>query len=232
MKILHVIASVDPRSGGPVEGVFASSAVWKRHGHERHILSLDSPDAPWVLQAAVYTIPAGVRGALYQRLRKVIPWLRYGYTPHLARWLGRHAADYDAVIVNGLWNYASFGAWRSLRKGSTPYFVFTHGMLDPWFNTAYPTKTFFKRIFWRLFEHKVLRDAKGVFFTCEEERILAAKSFAPYRAKEFVVGYGTRDIAGDTEAQSAAFFEKLPETRGRKLILFLSRIHEKKASIC
>jgi len=107
-------------------------------------------------------------------LRKIIPWLRYGCTPHLARWLRRHAKDYDAVIVNGLWNYASFGAWRGLRKGSTPYFVFTHGMLDPWFNTAYPTKTFFKRIFWRLFEHKVLRDAKGVLFTCEKERILAA----------------------------------------------------------
>jgi glycosyltransferase involved in cell wall biosynthesis len=109
-----------------------------------------------------------------------------------------------------------------------PYFVFTHGMLDPWFNTAYPTKTFFKAIFWRLIEHKVLRDARGVMFTCEEERRLARNSFAPYRAREFVVGFGARDISGDPDQQAAAFLAKAPATKGRKLILFLSRIHEKK----
>jgi glycosyltransferase involved in cell wall biosynthesis len=139
----------------------------------------------------------GLDGGLYATLRRFIPWLRYGYSPRLAPWLRAHADRYDAVIVNGLWNYASFGAWRALHDMSTPYFVFTHGMLDPWFNTAYPTKTFFKSIFWRLFEHKVLRDAKGVMFTCEEERQLARDSFAPYQAREFIVGYGTRDVSGD-----------------------------------
>ena len=28
MKILHVISSVDPRGGGPIEGVISSSQVW------------------------------------------------------------------------------------------------------------------------------------------------------------------------------------------------------------
>ncbi len=101
-------------------------------------------------------------------------------------------------------------------------------MLDPWLNRAYTTKTFFKRIFWRLFERRVLRDAAGVLFTCEEERRLARQSFQPYRAREFVVGYGTRDVSGDPEAQRAAFFARAPGTRGRRLVLFLSRIHEKK----
>ena len=101
-------------------------------------------------------------------------------------------------------------------------------MLDPWFNRAYPTKTFFKRIFWRLFERRVLRDAAGVLFTCEEERRLARQSFQPYRAREFVVGYGTRDVSGDPEAQRAAFFAQRAGARGRQLVLFLSRIHEKK----
>ena len=41
--------------------------------------------------------------------------------------------NYDAVIVNGLWMYHGFGAWRALHGGPVPYFVFTHGMLDPWF---------------------------------------------------------------------------------------------------
>jgi glycosyltransferase involved in cell wall biosynthesis len=106
--------------------------------------------------------------------------------------------------------------------------VFTHGMLDPWFNKAYPLKTFFKTIFWRLFERKVLRDARGVMFTCEDERRLASTSFSPYSAREFVVGYGTRDIEGDPTAQRAEFTAYAPEIKGRKFILFLSRIHPKK----
>jgi glycosyltransferase involved in cell wall biosynthesis len=228
MKLLHIIASVDQRGGGPIEGVFASAEVWFRYGHERHIVSLDAPNDPWVLQSPVKTYAVGFDSRWYVVLRKMIAWLRYGYTPHLTRWLNTHARDYDAIVVNGLWNYASYGAWRALHKLDVPYFVFTHGMLDPWFNEAYPTKTFFKTIYWRLFEHKVLRDARGVMFTCEEERQLASKSFSPYVAREFVVGYGTRDIEGDPATQRAAFVAHAPQIKGRKFILFLSRIHPKK----
>ncbi len=106
--------------------------------------------------------------------------------------------------------------------------MFTHGMLDPWFNTAYPVKTFFKTIFWKLFEHKVLRDARGVMFTCDEERRLASGSFAPYSAREYGVGYGTRDVDGDPAVHRSAFAAHVPQVGGRKFILFLSRIHPKK----
>ena len=228
MKVLHVIISVDPRGGGPIEGVFSSSEVWFRHGHVRHIVSLDPPSAEWVSQARAPTVAVGLQGIILTALRRLIPAMRYGYSPRLARWLRANAGNYDAVIVNGLWNYASFGAWRGLHDLPVPYFVFPHGMLDPWFNMAYPTKTVFKSLYWRLFENKVLRDAAAVFYTCEEERRLAQNSFSPYRAREIVVGYGAADISGDPEAQRAAFLAKAPTTAGRKLVLFLSRIHRKK----
>jgi glycosyltransferase involved in cell wall biosynthesis len=228
MKLLHIIGSVDPRGGGPIEGIFASAEVWFRHGHERHIVSLDAPNDPWVQQSPVPTFAVGIDSRWYASLRKIFAWLRYGYTPHLVPWLRAHASNYDAIIVNGLWNYASFGTWRALHNSKVPYFVFTHGMLDPWFNEAYPTKTFFKSIYWKLCEHKVLRDARGVMFTCEEERQLAPKSFSPYIAREFVVGYGTRDIEGDPQSQNATFIAHVPALKGRRFILFLSRIHPKK----
>ncbi len=180
------------------------------------------------MQAPVPVFSVGLSGPVFAWLRKLIPLLRYGYTPHLTHWLTKNADHYDAVIVNGLWNYASFGAWRALRKSSTPYFVFTHGMLDPWFNRAYPIKTVFKTIHWKLFEHRVLRDAALVLFTTEEERALARRSFAPYHAQELVVGYGTHDIGGHPETQIATFSATCPAAKNRKLILFLSRIHEKK----
>lgn len=228
MKVLHVISSVDPRSGGPIEGVFSTSAVWARHGHECDILSLDPPNASWVARAPIKTFAVGPQGKAYCSLRRVLPWLRYGYAPRLAPWLNIHAKDYDAIIVNGLWNYASYGSWQGLHKLGAAYFVFTHGMLDPWFNRAYPKKAFFKALFWKFLEHKVLRDARAVLFTCEEERQLAPRSFSPYVARGFVAGFGARDVEGDPEVQRAAFASKVPEVKDRKFILFLSRIHQKK----
>ena len=228
MKVLHVIASVDPRWGGPVEGVLASSRILIACGHEAHVLSLDPPDADFLQNMPVPTFAVGVSGRLHDVLRRKIRLLRFAYTPGLAAWLEEHAEDYDAVIVNGLWNYASSGTWRALRKSGAPYFVFVHGMLDPWFNKTSLVKTSLKRIFWKALERKVLRDARGVLFTCEAERRLARLSFAPYEARELVVGYGTQDIGGDAKAQLAAFHAQAPSVRGRKLILYLSRIHAKK----
>ena len=38
-----------------------------------------------------------------------------------------------ARVVNGIWLFHFFAAWRVLRNSSTPYVLFTHGILDPWF---------------------------------------------------------------------------------------------------
>ncbi|HMK91000.1 MAG TPA: glycosyltransferase [Methylocystis sp.] len=228
MKILHVIASVDPSGGGPIEGVVMSSETWRRHGHTRHIVCLDPPHSQWVQTCPVPTFAVGIAGKWHVLLKQLIPLLRYAYSPWLKKWLRAHVHEYDAVIINGLWNYSSFGSWRALGHTDVTYVVFTHGMLDPWFNKTYPIKTFFKTIYWKLFEHRVLRDARAVLFTSEEERRLAQHSFAPYMAREIVVGYGTRDDFGDPATEIAAFFEKAPRARGRRLMLFLSRIHPKK----
>lgn len=224
MRVLHVIASVDPRGGGPIEMVSATSEVWVRHGHVSHIASLDDRDAPWVKSAAsiVFALGEDARG-LSRRLSR-----GYGYSSRIAPWLRGHATDYDAVLVHGLWNYASLGGWRGLRGSATPYFAFTHGMLDPWFILAYPLKAQLKAIFWRLFEWRVLRDARGVLFTTEEERDLAGRSFKPYSARGLVVGLGARDVADNPDRSRVAFFAKVPAVRGRRFVLFLSRIHPKK----
>ena len=135
---------------------------------------------------------------------------------------------YDAVIVNGIWQFHSFGAWRALRNSSTPYVLFTHGMLDPWFKKQYPLKHLKKWMYWPWAEYRVLRDAQAVLFTCEEERVLARESFWLYRCNEVVVSYGTAKPKGDPELERQEFFTRYPELRGKKLALFMGRIHPKK----
>jgi glycosyltransferase involved in cell wall biosynthesis len=115
-----------------------------------------------------------------------------------------------------------------LHGTTTPYFVFPHGMLDPWFKQTYPLKHLKKWLYWPWAEYRVLRDAAGVLFTCEEERLLARQSFGLYRAKERVVAYGTGQPPQDAERLREVFFSAHPALRGKRIVLFLSRIHEKK----
>jgi glycosyltransferase involved in cell wall biosynthesis len=65
-------------------------------------------------------------------------------------------------------------------------------------------------------------------FTTEQERILARESFWLYRVHERVVGYGTSVPPGDADQQRLMFLERFPELVGKRVFLFLSRIHHKK----
>jgi glycosyltransferase involved in cell wall biosynthesis len=226
-RILHVIGSVDPRGGGTTDHVFSSSQVWSEHKHECHILCLDPPDAECVRRSPLTTFALGDRGRLSDIARR-LPLLRYGYTPRLVRWLEQNVHRYDAVILNGLWNYTSYGSWQALRTRRVPYYIFPHGMLDPWLKEAHPVNHFLRSVFWRLFEWKVVRDCGEIFFACEEESRLAHQHFLRGSRRGRVGGFGTRELAGDRAAQRSAFLSKFPQLRGRKIILFLSRIHPKK----
>ena len=131
-------------------------------------------------------------------------------------------------MIHGLWRYTSVGAWRGLRGRSVPYFVFAHGMLDPYFKRAFPWKHAQKALCWRAAESRVVRDAAGVLFTCEEERRRARLTFRPYACRERVVGLGIARPAGEPAAEQEAFLNAFPQLAGTRIILFLGRIHPKK----
>ncbi|ADL55313.1 glycosyltransferase [Gallionella capsiferriformans] len=216
MKILHVIPSVDPKYGGPIEGVTQLSVVCRDLGVEVEICSLDAPDAACVRNSQALIHALGPAVGSYWYSRSLVPWLKM------------HSHEYDAVIVNGLWQYVGFAVWRVLAKSSTPYFVFPHGMLGPWFKHTYPLKHFKKWFYWSWAEYRVLRDARKVIFTCDSERLLARESFWLYKVNEAVSGFGVANPPANGEELAARFLAGYPHLRGKRIILFLGRIHEVK----
>ena len=216
MKVLHILPSVDPKGGGPMEGVKQYGHRFEELGHHVDVLTLDDPTA-----ACVAEYPLKVH-ALGPALGS------YRYSAMLASWLEKHAKDYDTIIINGLWQYHGFGAWRVLHRMKIPYFVFTHGMLDPWFKHTYPLKHLKKWLYWPWAEYRLLRDASAVLFTCEEERLLARQSFWLYKVREAVINYGTGTPPQNAEALKALFYASYPQLKNKRVLLFLSRIHEKK----
>jgi glycosyltransferase involved in cell wall biosynthesis len=221
MRLLHVISTVNPVDGGPIEGVFRQDGATRDIG-VREAVTLDHPDAPWIAASPIKVHALGASKARGGFLG------HYGYSPEMVPWLKAHVADYDAVIVNGLWNYATFAASRVLPHAGVPYFVFTHGMMDPWFRRTYPLKHLAKQGFWQVCEGPLMHGAVSALFTTEEERLLARGQFWGHSYREQVVGYGTAAPPAPSQAQIEAFVARTPALDGRPYLLFLSRIHRKK----
>jgi glycosyltransferase involved in cell wall biosynthesis len=216
VNLLRIIRSLNPSDGGPMEGLRQITPHLEAMGVGTTVVCLDPPNAPWQADFPARVVAVGpVAGG-------------YGYRRGLVAPIRELAARHDAVIVHGIWQYHAFATWRALRGTGIPYFVYPHGMLDPWFKRTYPLKHLKKWAYWPWADYRVLRDAQAVLFTTDQERLLARQSFWLYRANERVVGYGTSAPPGDAASQRQQFLQRFPELAGKRLVLFLSRIHPKK----
>nr|WP_319566122.1 glycosyltransferase [uncultured Rhodoferax sp.] len=217
MKLLRVISSVNPRGGGPIEGVKQIQTPLEQLGFQVEVACCDAPDSPWLSDC-----PLPVVHALGPSQN------RYGYTPNLVAWLRQNAPRFDAVIIHGLWQYHGFAVHKALAGSATPYFIYTHGMLDPWFKHTYPLKHLKKWLYWPWAEYRVLRDARRVIFTCEDEKLLARKSFWLYKAREAVTSYGVSTPPANGTELASKFMAAYSHLAGKRIVLYLSRIHVKK----
>ncbi len=214
MHLLHLIGTLDPSSGGPSEAVRVLLA-YAPSDCTGEVVTLDDPDAPFLKDLPYRVHALGPQKATFGYNSRLLPWLRENHQ------------RFDGVLVNGLWQYLGYAAWRALRR-KTPYAVYSHGMLDPYFKRKFPLKHLKKWAYWVAAEYWVLRDAYRVLFTTEEEARLARQSFWMHRWNAEVISFGARRPEGLPGAQREAFYAECPAVRGRRFILFLGRIHRKK----
>ena len=210
LRILRIVHTLRRESGGPSESILRSTDALLKLGHHIEVATSDDPETASPLTDKASFHPLGGLG-----------------TDTLGAWLQQNHQRFDAVLVQGLWQ-TGWTVRQTLRGTSTPYLVFPHGMLDPWFRHAYPIKHLKKQAYWLLRERLVLREAAAVCFTCEEERRLAQHTFFPYQAIERVVAYGTAGPPTNTGEQREALTSRFPALAERPFLLFLSRIHDKK----
>ena len=211
-RLLHITRSLNPAHGGTTE--LLRQIATADAGSE--IVTLDATDAAWLGDWPVRVHALGGRAG-------------YGWSGRLVPWLRERVWEFDGVFVHGLWQWQGAGTWRALRGMKTPYFLMPHGMLDPWFRTAWPLKHLRKALYWRAVEQRVVRDAAAVVFTCEEERRLGRETFRPWSARrEEIVSLGTVAPPGRAEDLRERFYARFPALRGERVLLFFGRLHEKK----
>ena len=215
MKVLRIVTTMDPTLGGVVEAINQASIGLTSLGHEVSVLSFDDPDDSWVKDQGKYNnIGLGKS------------YTSYAFNPSYIKWLLNNAKNYDFVILDGLWQFHIFGGYL-LKLLNVPFGVYTHGMLDPYFNEN-KFKYLKKLPFWFLVERNVLSISNATFFTCEEEKLLASQSFPMYKSKPYIVSLGVDNSMSLKNNNITSFLNEFPNMRSKRFALFLSRIHPKK----
>lgn len=220
MKILHVIASLAPRYGGPSKACVEMASAAAGLGHEVSIYTtnLDGPtelDVP--LGEPVVGSGVEIHYFPIQRPR----FLRWSLP--LAKALRAAIQNVDLVHIHSLYLFPNNIAAHYCRKYGVPYLIRPHGSLDPYLHRRHRWRKWFMEL---LSERRNFRHASAIHFTTEEEMILAR----PYiwGAPGFVVplGVDTRDY--ESLPTKGTFRAEHPETRGKQIVLFLGRLSFKK----
>lgn len=212
-RLLHLIPSMNAATGGPPVVVHQLVRRDKANGWTSSLLtiasasdadSLDSIDSDQFEETGTLRAP--------RRFHELWPG-----RPTLQR-LRLAIQSADIVMVHGLWHpMFSWGA-RFSRGTRIPYVVMPHGMLGEF---PLATKAMSKRAGLVLFERKTLREAAALIFTTAEEEAAArsAVSDLPPGVMMPLAAAPMPDTSADT------FLRAYPSAEGKRIILFLGRVH-------
>jgi len=146
----------------------------------------------------------------------------WGYSNQLLPALLR--ADLDILSTHGLWKYCSVASHQWHRRSGRPYIVHPEGMLESW---ALQNAKWKKQIAALLYEDTHLRDAACLRALCEAE----AQSIRAYGMRNPICIIPNGVDLPELVESSALEVESLPFQKfaqGRKVLLYLGRLHPKK----
>lgn len=213
MRIVHVTHSLDPMKGGTSVAVKSLAEGCAALGVASPVISLDPPDAPWLEDWQVPVMGAGPAHT------------HFGWTPRLKFLLRRHVRGASVVVVHGLWQYHNVAVLRACREMNVPFIVYPHGMMDPW---ALRQSRIMKLIGWKLVVAPLLHQASGICFTTESEQTASAKAWRNIPLPSLILPLGVEGPPDEVATLRAEFFDRQPELLGKRILLFVGRLHPKK----
>lgn len=211
MRILHVIPDLAPETGGPVTAVLGLAEAQAAMGHQVCIAASDYGlgSLPHVdkVEFSLFT-------CRYDTWR---------WAPELRRHLEAVVREVDIVMVESLWQYPTFIAGRTCRAVNMPYVVSPNGMLDAW---SLSQKAWKKRPYMALIERDTLLGASAIHLTSEGE--LTHSHLNKWQVPKIVIPLGLHKSKYTELPDGHDFFNRYPELSGKRIVLFLGRLHYKK----
>ena len=220
MKILHVIANLAPRYGGPSKACWEMARAVAQLGHQVSIYTTNQ-DGPGILP--VPTDRPLWREGVEVRYFPIQPPRFWGASWPLARALRQEIKGVDLVHVHSLYLFHDLLAGYYCRIFGVPYLIQPHGTLDPFIHRRHRWR---KRFMEWGFQNRTLREASAILFTTAEERELAAPFIFGTPGVVVPLGMDLDEFAGMPEPGS--FRRRHPEIGDKPIILFFGRINFKK----
>jgi glycosyltransferase involved in cell wall biosynthesis len=222
MRILHVIPSLSPTSGGPSFALPAMARALAGFDVQVTAVTTDDDGRGKYLQGITLgqNTPQGGWDAIYFRKQTEF----YKASLPLGSWLRRHVKQFDAVHVHAVFSFASLAAGRAAAAAGVPYVVRPLGVLNRW--GMENRRRFVKALSFRLFDLPMLRKASAMHYTSRMEMEDASRFGLKNLQRVIPIGMDLSPF--DALPSRELFSARFPETASSRNILFLSRIDEKK----
>ena len=209
---LEVVSHLDPRYGGLSAVVPELASCLLASGSDIDVAAFCVPGERFVpasLDAGQVSFwPASRKQWLTQ------PALRSAFT--------RSLSAYQGIHIHGLWEQSTAVAASSARDKQIPYLLSAHGMLEPW---ALQAKRLKKLVYAALFERRNVAAATALHALTHAE----ADQYVAFGARSpIAVIPNAVDIPTDRPDTRSYFLNTFPILRGKRIVLFLARLHPKK----
>ena len=206
-----VLSHLDPRYGGLSTAVpELSRQISLQSGCTVQLAAFCSPDEAFsdgqTPGLAMSTWPVSRRRWLFDRP------LQHTFAALIAKGAGVH--------IHGLWEQSTASAAHAAQRRSLPYIVSAHGMLEPW---ALRQKSLKKKLYAALIERNILERASCLHALTSTE----AQDYRSFgcTAPIAVIPNG---VTVPERVSPDPFLALHPELAGKRIVLFLSRLHKKK----
>jgi len=222
MRILHVIPSLAPETGGTAFSVSKFCEAQVRAGLDLTLYTtpwprLGSPRDGMILKSME---KAGVKVRIFPAKETPLN-LPLPHSPLLVEAVRDHGREFDLIVNHSLWNPVATGCMRTLRKMGLDYALMPHGMLDP---VVFARHRCRKRLWAWGWERSNVEGASMILFNtrAEEEK---ARSCA-WKLKQTFIFPHLVDLAYWKELPPPSLFEeKFPSLRNREVVLFVGRLN-------
>ena len=220
MKILHVIANLAPRYGGPYKACWEMARAVAQLGHRVSIYTTNQ-DGPGILP--VPTDRPVWREGVEVRYFPIQPPRFWSASWPLARALRQEIKGVDLVHVHNLYLFHDLVTGYYCRAHGVPYLIQPHGALDPFIHRRHRGR---KRFMEWGFQNRTIRKASAILFTTAAERELAAPFTFGTPGVMVPLGMDLDEFRGMPEPGS--FRRRYPEIGDKPIILFFGRVNFKK----
>jgi glycosyltransferase involved in cell wall biosynthesis len=220
MKILHVIANLAPRYGGPSKACWEMARAVAQLGHQVSIYTTNQ-DGPGELEVPLDR-PVQRDGVEVRYFSIQAPRF-WGTSLPLALALKRKIPASDLVHIHSLYLFHDLVAGHWCRRYAVPYLMRPHGTLDPFIHRRHRWR---KRLMEIVFEDRNIRRAAALHFTTAEEEKLAAPF--TFQTPGLVVPLGINWEEFAELPEPGEFRRRHPEIGDKAIILFFGRVNFKK----